>query len=124
MLWKKLQFLSISVIFVMLVGLVGLPPLMKSSFATAGAARGKRPNILLIVGDDFGYSDIGSFGSQISTPNLDSLAKDGKILVNYHTIFVCSPARVSLITGVDHHIGGIGTMYELIAQRPRRQAWI
>jgi hypothetical protein len=52
-------------------------------------------------------TDIGSFGSQISTPNLDALAKDGKILMDYHTISVCSRARVSLITGVDHHIGGI-----------------
>lgn len=72
------------------------------------------PNILLIVGDDFGYADIGSFGSQISTPNLDTLAKEGKILTNYHTNPVCSPARVSLLTGVDHHIGGIGTMAETI----------
>ena len=43
-----------------------------------------RPNIMLFLGDDFGYSDIGSFGGEISTPNLDSLAKDGKILSNYH----------------------------------------
>jgi arylsulfatase A-like enzyme len=82
----------------------------------------------LIVGDDFGYSDIGAFGSQISTPNLDALARDGKILMNYHTISVCSPARVSLITGVDHHIGGIGSMYELIAQnqkgKPGYETWI
>jgi arylsulfatase len=75
----------------------------------------QRPNILMIVGDDFGFSDIGAFGSQISTPNLDALAKEGKILTNYHTNPVCSPARVSLLTGVDHHIGGIGTMYEAIA---------
>jgi hypothetical protein len=64
---KKLQFLSISVIFVMLVGLIALPPLMKSSFAAAAAAQGKRPNFLVIVGDDFGYSDIGPFGSEIKT---------------------------------------------------------
>lgn len=74
-----------------------------------------RPNIMLFLGDDFGYSDIGSFGGEISTPNLDNLAKDGKILSNYHTVPVCSPARVEVLTGVDHHIGGIGSMYELIA---------
>ena len=62
----------------MLLGLIVLPPLRKSSFAAAATAQGERPNILLIVGDDFGYSDIGFFGSQISTPNLDALAKDGK----------------------------------------------
>jgi Sulfatase len=62
----------------MLVGLIGLPPLTKSSYAAVIAAQARRPNILLIVGDDFGYSDIGVFGSQISTPNLDALARDGK----------------------------------------------
>jgi arylsulfatase A-like enzyme len=99
-----------------------------SSAPAAAAAQGNRPNVLLIVGDDFGWSDIGAFGSQISTPNLDALAKDGKILTNYHTIPVCSPARDSLITGVDHHIGGIGSMYELIAQnqkgKPGYETWI
>jgi arylsulfatase len=78
-----------------------------------------RPNILMIVGDDFGYSDIGTFGGEISTPNLDALAKEGKILSNYHTNPTCSPARVALLTGVDHHIGGIGTMTELIADNQK-----
>jgi arylsulfatase A-like enzyme len=66
--------------------------------------------------------------AQISTPNLDALAKDGKILMKYHTNPVCSPPRDSLITGVDHHIGGIGTMYELIALnqkgKPGYETWI
>jgi arylsulfatase A-like enzyme len=75
----------------------------------------QRPNILAIMGDDLGFSDIGAFGSEISTPNLDTLAKDGKILSNYHTDPVCSPARVAFLTGIDNHIGGIGTMYENIA---------
>jgi arylsulfatase A-like enzyme len=67
------------------------------------------------MGDDFGFSDIGSFGSEISTPNLDAIAKEGKVLTNYHTDPVCSPVRVAFLTGVDNHIGGIGTMYENIA---------
>ena len=75
----------------------------------------ERPNILVIMGDDLGFSDLGSFGSEISTPNLDMLANEGKILTNYHTNSVCSPARVSFLTGVDNHVGGIGTMYENIA---------
>ena len=82
---------------------------------SASDAGGKRPNILLIMGDDFGFSDIGPFGSEISTPNLDMISKEGKILTNYHTGPVCSPARVAFLTGVDNHIGGIGTMYENIA---------
>lgn len=104
-------------------------PSFKTSFISAQTvAEGKRPNILLLIGDDFGYSDIGAFGGEISTPNLDTLAKDGKILTNYHTVPVCSPARVALLTGVDHHIGGIGSMYELIAQnqvgKPGYETWI
>lgn len=80
-----------------------------------------KPNFLVIIGDDFGYSDIGSFGSEISTPNLEALANDGKILMDYHTAPTCSPARVSLLTGVDWHIGGIGTMFELIAPNQEGQ---
>jgi arylsulfatase A-like enzyme len=83
--------------------------------AYAQSPTSKRPNILVLMGDDFGYSDIGSFGSEITTPNLDTLAKDGKILTNYHTNSVCSPARVAFLTGVDNHIGGVGTMAENIA---------
>jgi arylsulfatase A-like enzyme len=75
----------------------------------------ERPNILVIMADDYGFSDIGSFGSEISTPNLDAIANEGKVLTNYHTNPVCSPARVSFLTGVDNHIAGIGTMYENIA---------
>ncbi|MGD1834175.1 MAG: sulfatase-like hydrolase/transferase, partial [Nitrososphaeraceae archaeon] len=78
-------------------------------------AKGEKPNILLIVGDDFGFSDVGSFGSEISTPYLDTLASEGKILTNYHTYPTCSPARASLLTGVDNHLAGIGTMHEAIA---------
>jgi len=83
--------------------------------AYAQSSGNKRPNILVIMGDDLGFSDAGSFGSEISTPNLDALAKEGKIFTNYHTNPVCSPARVAFLTGVDNHIGGIETMYENIA---------
>ena len=79
-----------------------------------------RPNILLAVGDDFGWSDIGSFGAEISTPNLDQLAKEGKIGTNYHTAPTCSPARAALLTGVDWHLAGLGSMYELIDSKPER----
>ena len=66
---------------------------------------GGKPNFLVIVGDFFGYSDIGTFGSEISTPVLDAIAKDGKVLTDYHTAPTCSPARLSLLTGADWHIG-------------------
>jgi arylsulfatase A-like enzyme len=73
-----------------------------------------RPNILMIMGDDLGFSDIGSFGSEISTPNLDTLAKNGMILTNYHAMPTCSPARTALLTGIDNHIGGLGAMAETL----------
>jgi arylsulfatase A-like enzyme len=84
------------------------------SLAFAQSAVTNRPNILLIMGDDLGYSDIGSFGSEIHTPNLDALAKQGMILTNYHAMPTCSPARLALLTGVDNHIGGLGAMAETL----------
>ena len=97
--------------------LVSSSPIMygQTTTNTQNSNNNSLPNFLVIVSDDLGFSDIGVFGSEISTPNLDKLANEGKILTNYHTMPVCSPARVSLLTGVDNHIGGIGTMYENIA---------
>jgi len=90
-----------------------LMPTTKSQLVIAQPSAGdQRPNFLLIMGDDFGFSDLGTFGSEISTPNLDALAKDGKILTNYYTHPVCSPARGTFLTGIDNHIVGIGTMFE------------
>lgn len=109
-------------LFGLTLSLTATPSFKINNFANAQpGAQGKRPNILLIVGDDFGFSDIGAFGSEISTPNLDTLANEGKILTNYHTAPTCSPARVALLTGVDWHIGGIGSMYEIIAQNQKGQ---
>ena len=73
-----------------------------------------RPNILLIMADDLGYSDLSAFGSEINTPNIDALAEQGRILTNFHTAAVCSPTRASLMTGVDHHLAGIGNMGEVV----------
>lgn len=94
------------------LSLVTGPTISNFAYAQSNVVQDKRPNILLIIGDDFGFSDIGSFGSEISTPNLDKLANEGKILTNYHTNPSCSPARLALLTGVDNHIGGIGAMSE------------
>ncbi len=69
-----------------------------------------RPNILLIVTDDMGYTDLGSFGSEIPTPNLDELAYSGVRLTNFHAAPVCAPARAMLLSGMDNHEAGIGSM--------------
>ena len=71
-----------------------------------------RPNILLIVADDLGFSDLGAFGGEIHTPHLDALATAGLRLTDFHTASACSPTRSMLMTGTDHHIAGIGTMAE------------
>lgn len=73
----------------------------------------KRPNFLLIVVDDMGFSDLGAFGSEIETPHLDALASDGVRLTDFHSAPACSPTRAMLMTGTDHHIAGIGTMLEV-----------
>jgi len=73
-----------------------------------------RPNIVVIVADDFGYSDIGSFGSEISTPNLDALAAEGTRFSSFHVSGECSPTRAMLLTGIRSHRTGVGAMRESV----------
>ena len=82
--------------------------------AEPGAAlEPRRPNVLLIVADDLGYSDIGSFGGEIDTPTLDELAEKGVRLSGFHVLPSCSPTRSVLLSGMDNHVAGIGTMGEM-----------
>lgn len=74
----------------------------------------ERPNILLIVADDLGYSDIGAYGGEIATPALDELAKEGLQLSNFHVLPTCSPTRSVLLSGMDNHRAGLGTMGEFV----------
>lgn len=73
-----------------------------------------RPNIVVIVADDWGFTDVGSFGSEISTPNLDALAHRGVRFSNFHVSAECSPTRAMLMTGVDSHRTGVGAMRESV----------
>ncbi|GAA4395871.1 arylsulfatase [Tsukamurella soli] len=75
------------------------------STAPAGA-----PNIVVVLIDDLGYSDIGPFGSEIPTPAIDRLAETGYRLTNYHSTPVCSPARAALLTGLNPHRAGYGSV--------------
>ena len=75
-----------------------------------------RPNIVVLLADDWGFSDVGSFGSEIATPNLDALAQRGMRFSNFHVAASCSPTRSMLLTGVDNHRNGVGNMRETIPQ--------
>ena len=79
----------------------------------------RRPNIVVILADDMGYADMGSFGSEIKTPNLDALAKDGVRFTNFYTHASCSPTRSMLLSGVDTHLNGLGNMDEWTAPNQR-----
>jgi arylsulfatase A-like enzyme len=95
---------------VTLAGMSLLALLGSQAGARSNAPAPQRPNILIIVADDLGYSDIGSFGSEIRTPNLDRLARSGVRLTNFHTYAACSPTRAALLTGASPHNAGFGTM--------------
>jgi len=98
------------------VRLLGLALILVGCASGSGEARldlAGRPNILLIVADDLGYSDIGPFGGEIATPTLDTLAREGLMLTNFHVLPTCSPSRSVLLSGVDNHRAGLGTMGEL-----------
>lgn len=69
-----------------------------------------RPNIILIMSDDMGYSDIGCFGGEIQTPNLDALAQNGVRFTSFYNTARCCPTRASLLTGLHPHQTGIGHM--------------
>jgi len=86
--------------------------LCAAAWGPAVSSAADKPNILLIVGDDIGYSDLGCFGGEIRTPNLDALAKRGMRATNFCAGPTCSPTRSMLLSGVDHHVAGLGNMYE------------
>ena len=79
------------------------------------AAAQRPPNFLVIVADDLGFSDLGSFGGEIRTPNLDRLARGGLRFSSFYTAPTCSPSRAMLLTGVDAHKAGLGNMAEDLA---------
>ena len=74
-----------------------------------------RPNVLLIVVDDLAFNDLGLLGSEIRTPNIDALAREGVFLTNFHVSPNCSPTRAMLFSGVDTHNAGLGNMFEDLA---------
>lgn len=78
------------------------------------------PNILLVLADDLGFTDLGAYGSEINTPTLDSLAREGIRFTNYHTAANCAPARAMLLTGVDAHLAGVPNIAEMLVPEQTR----
>lgn len=78
-------------------------------------AQSQKPNFILIVADDMGFSDMEAFGGEISTPNLNQLASEGVRYTNFYVAPTCSPTRSMLLTGLDNHLVGMGTMHEYMA---------
>ena len=81
-----------------------------------------RPNIVFILADDLGYTDIASYGSEVHTPSLSALAEQGLSFTNYHTAANCAPARAMLLTGVDSHLAGVPNIPEMLAPEQRVHA--
>jgi arylsulfatase A-like enzyme len=87
----------------------------------AQSSNDQRPNIILVLLDDTGFADIGAYGSEIETPNIDQLAANGVQFTNFHAAAACSPTRGMLMTGVDNHLVGMGNMLEIMADNQFEQ---
>ncbi len=73
---------------------------------TAAGSALARPNIVVLLADDWGFTDVGAYGGEIHTPHLDALAHQGMRFTNFHVSASCSPTRAMLLTGVDNHLNG------------------
>ncbi|NGM65530.1 arylsulfatase [Sphingobacterium sp. SGR-19] len=99
----KTIILNVSSILFFVCSIIG------SAFAQSKVAA-KRPNIIVILADDLGYSDLGCYGGEINTPNLDWLASQGVRSTSFYNASRCCPTRASLLTGLYPHTAGIGNM--------------
>ena len=90
--------------------LVAAPIFVKAEASENSSLAGDRPNVVIIFADDLGYSDIGCFGGEIETPNLDRLAGNGVRFTQFYNTGRCCPARASLLTGLYPHQAGVGLM--------------
>src|SRR5687768_4815947 len=75
-----------------------------------GMMAAEKPNIIVVLADDLGFSDIGCYGAEIKTPNIDALAKNGIRFTQFYNTTRCCPTRASLLTGLYPHQTGMGHM--------------
>src|SRR5690348_18136636 len=95
----------------LVVGL-GVALMIGSVASLINAAEVQKPNILVILSDDMGFSDLGCYGGEIRTPNLDTLAAGGLRFTQFYNTARCCPTRASLLTGLFPHQAGVGHMME------------
>lgn len=104
---KKQHILLLLICVLCVIGSIAWKSGKSSAIA---AAEPKRPNIIVILADDLGYSDLGSYGGEIHTPNIDFLAQNGIRYRQFYNTSRCCPTRASLLTGLYNHQAGIGKM--------------
>ncbi len=107
-----MKLTSLRTLSLTVVAMVGLAALSQ-------AAEPAKPNILLIVADDMGYSDLGCFGGEIKTPNLDALAARGLRATSFCVGPTWSPTRSMLLSGCDNHVAGLGNMAEYLGPKQK-----
>ena len=98
----KVRFLAVAVLAAVLC------------LASPHARAADKPNILLIVADDMGWSDAGVYGGEIYTPNINRLANQGYQFLNFHVGSMCAPTRSMVMTGVDNHIVAWATWWSCL----------
>jgi arylsulfatase len=98
--------------FLKMLGLTAMSFPLPSGFAAENSRPALRPNIVLIMADDMGFSDIGCYGGEIPTPNIDALAADGLRFTQFYNTARCSPTRAALLTGLHPHQTGVGILAE------------
>ena len=88
---------------------------------SARAQADDRPNIVIILIDDAGLMDLGAYGGEAQTPNIDALAANGAKFLQYRTSPLCSPTRAMLLTGIDAHRTGVATIPEVLPKEHKGQ---
>src|SRR5947209_7033606 len=89
-----------------------LAALVAVAIGSPGLLAANRPNVVVILSDDMGYTDLGCYGGEIATPNLDALAANGLRFTQFYNTARCCPTRASLLTGLYPHQAGVGHMME------------
>ena len=102
---------------------LGLIVIVSFTARPASASEPKKPNIIIILADDLGFSDIGCYGSEIATPNLDKLAAKGIRFTQFYNTGRCCPTRASLLTGLYSHQAGVGHMVQNLG-KPSYQGFL